>query len=42
MKLIIKKQKILLSKIKDPPTVWIGGHDVLEYMDEFFERRPVV
>ena len=38
----LARQKILLSKLKDPPTVWIGGHDVSDYIDDFFERRTVV
>jgi hypothetical protein len=38
----LARQKILLSQLKHPPTVWIGGEDVLEYMHEFFDHRPVV
>ena len=38
----LARQKILLRQLKHPATVWIGGQDVLEYMDEFFDHRSVV
>jgi hypothetical protein len=36
------RQKILLGRLKHPPAVWIGGHQVSDYMEEFFEQCPVL